>query len=771
MDKNLVIVESPAKAKTIENFLGKDYTVASSFGHIRDLSKSKLGIDIENGFIPQYIIAPEKTKLVADLEKLAKKAGTVWLASDEDREGEAIAWHLQDTLKLAPEKTKRITFHEITKDAILRAIEHPRTVDMNLVLAQQTRRVIDRLVGYEVSPILWRKIKPKLSAGRVQSVALRLLVDREKEILAFKTGTFYKIEALFYPRGEALQVFKADMDPRFTEETATEMLRRCRPAHFTVNRIESKKTTRCPAPPFTTSTLQQEASRKLGFSVSQTMSVAQHLYESGFITYMRTDSSLLSDLALNTCQHYITQKYGADYARRRQFSAKSKGAQEAHEAIRPTFIDNENIEGSPADRHLYGLIRKRTIASQMADAQIEKTQVEIASDAFEEIFTATGESVLFDGFMKVYHEEPYNEKNGKVSRLPKLAEGMALDYQSITATQRFSQHPARYSEAALVKKLEELGIGRPSTYAPTISTIIQRGYATREDRPGKKTNYTEMTLKGSEISTQERTENYGAEKAKLFPSDMGILVTDFLLENLPDIVDYSLTARIEKNLDKIALGEIEWSSYIRKLYTPFKASLENVLEHSNPENAERVLGRDPVSGKIVTARIGRFGPIVQIGENRDPDKRYAGLPKDMLVASICLEDALELFKLPRQLGEYEGSAVICARGRFGPYIKYDNHFVSLEKSDDPYTIDLARAVNLIEQNKIKEARRHIRHFEEGIDILRGRFGPYIACEGKNYKIPRGSNPENLSLEDCRQIIAQTKPAEKKKAATGKKSKK
>lgn len=767
MEKNLVIVESPAKAKTIGKVLGKDFLVKSSFGHIRDLSKKKLGIDPDADFVPHYEIQPDKKELVKELTKSASEAQTVWLASDDDREGEAIAWHLKETLKLSDEKTRRIAFHEITKDAILTAVENPRSINMDLVMAQQARRVLDRLVGYEVSPILWKKVKPKLSAGRVQSVALRLVVEREREIIAFNATSQYKVEGTFCPENHAKSSFKADLDARFADsEQAHAFLETCQGASFKVSGIDFKKGKKSPAPPFTTSTLQQEAGRKLGFPVGQTMSVAQRLYEAGLITYMRTDSTQLSKLALASAKKTVEALYGPTYTKTRQYAVHSKGAQEAHEAIRPTYIDNVKIEGTAQERRLYELIWKRTVASQMADAQVDKTQVTITAPGVASHFIANGEVITFDGFLKVYSESTDDDDkapSGKSEpKIPVLQPDQALNTLKIAAIQRFSQHPPRYTEASLVKKMEELGIGRPSTYAPTISTIQQRGYVEKADKPATLRPYTEWVLENDTITRQEHTEKVGEERAKLNPVDIGVLVNDFLVDQFPDIVDYGFTAKVEEDFDKIASGKLVWNKMLAQFYKPFKKTLDHALETTRPSNGERELGVDPASGKVVLVRMGRFGPMAQIGASDDPDRRFSSLRKGQLLSSITLEEALQLFSLPREAGLYQDKPIVVSVGRFGPYVKYDGKFVSLGKTDDPYTLSLARAIELIEQAKIKEAEKHILEYKEaGIQVLKGRFGPYIAYDKKNYKIPRGTKPQELSLEDCQQIIAKANAKEKK----------
>lgn len=765
MCENLVIVESPAKAKTIEKFLGKGYTVKSSFGHIRDLSKKNLGIDIENGFIPDYQISEDKKKVVSELASLSKKASTVWLASDEDREGEAIAWHLQQTLKLKEENTKRIVFHEITKDAILNAIKNPRGIDNNLVMAQQARRVLDRLVGFELSPVLWKKVAPKLSAGRVQSVAVRLIVDREREIAAFKSEPYYRVTATFKVKGSKSRL-NAVLDTKFrTKEEAEAFLEKCRGAEFRISAIEKKELNRTPAPPFTTSALQQEASRKLGFSVSQTMRIAQKLYESGLITYMRTDSTNLSSLAINSVKQVIVSEYGADYSKVRQYKTKSKGAQEAHEAIRPTYPANMETEGTPQEKRLYSLIWRRCVASQMADAKLEKTNITISGSTFSERFISAGEQVLFDGFLKLYLEgkdddTSFEEEN---QLLPQLSGNEELERVTVTATEKFSQKPPRYSEASLVKKLEELGIGRPSTYAPTITTIIQRGYVAKEDRNGVAREYNKIELKGDNITGTILEETAGSEKAKLFPQDIGMLVTDFLGSNFSDILDYGFTAKVESDFDKIANGQRVWNEVIKSFYVPFHNEVESTVKESAHTHAERVLGTDPASGKKVIVRLGKYGPLVQIGENDDPQKRFAGLRKGQLIETITIEEALKLFELPRSLGEIDGKEVVASIGRFGPYIRYNGKFVSLGKNLDPLTVTLEEAGNLIAEHNKKEEEKFIAEFkDEDIQILNGRYGAYIKHKKENYKIPKGSDAKSLTLEDCLKIIECQKQSPKKR---------
>ena len=775
MSKNLVIVESPAKAKTIEGFLGKDYTVKSSFGHIRDLPGKNLSIDIENDFEPEYVISDDKKKVVAELKKLAKKAETVWLATDEDREGEAISWHLLEALKLKEKETKRIVFHEITKDAINKAISNPRTVNKNLVDAQQARRVLDRLVGYELSPVLWKKVKPSLSAGRVQSVTVRLLVEREREIKNFKSADYFKVVGYFYKEGD--RTFKAEVSSRFkTYEEARGFLEECKASSYSVKDLKKKPATKSPAAPFTTSTLQQEASRKLGFSVSQTMVVAQKLYEAGKITYMRTDSVNLSDQAIKGAKAYICNEFGEDYSKSRKFATKSKGAQEAHEAIRPTNLSVSNLKGDSQESRLYELIWKRTIASQMSNAKIERTTVTLDVSESKTDFTAKGEIITFEGFLKVYLESTDDEDSEEQSdMLPAMKEGDAILREHITATQRFTKHPPRYQEASLVRKLEELGIGRPSTYAPTISTIQKRGYVVKESRDGEQRQYLSLTLNDDGLSEEKKTERTGAEKNKLFPTDIGMVVTDFLSGHFETIMDYSFTADVEKQFDDIADGMLKWSKMIEKFYNPFHSNVEETLENADRAKGERELGIDPKSGKPVIARIGRYGPMVQIGSVEDEEKpKFASLLKEQSIETISFEEALELFKLPREVGEYEGKKVTAAIGRFGPYIRWNNLFVSLKKDegDEPLTVELDRAIELIEIKKEQEKNKYIKTFEEDKDVqvLNGRYGPYIKIGRKNFKIPKDKKPEELTLEECKEI-AKAAPAKRRGRKTAKAKKK
>jgi DNA topoisomerase-1 len=757
MAKNLVIVESPAKAKTIEGFLGKDFLVKSSFGHVRDLKDSGLSIDIENGFEPQYEIAEDKKKIIAELKKLAKEAETVWLATDEDREGEAISWHLKEALGLPDARTKRITFNEITKNAILKSIENPRHIDKNLVDAQQARRVLDRLVGYELSPVLWKKVKPSLSAGRVQSVAVRLIVEREREILAHKPEVFYRVTGEFL--NDKGNIIKAELNTKFAnKEQALHFLNQCAGSVFSVKELITKPAKKSPSAPFTTSTLQQEAARKLGFSVSRTMSVAQKLYEAGYITYMRTDSVNLSDTAIAAAKETITKMFGAEYANPKKYTTKTKGAQEAHEAIRPTYMDKTRIDAEPAEQKLYELIWKRTLASQMADAQLEKTTARIAVSKAEEIFLSQGEVIKFDGFLRVYIESSDEELNEeeKEGVLPPLKTGEMLTHKIISAIQRFSHHPPRYTEASLVKKLEELGIGRPSTYAPTISTIQKRGYVVKEDREGTKRNYDYLYLQAGKVVEEVKTENSGVEKSKLFPTDIGMVVNDFLMQYFGDILDYGFTASVEKEFDDIAQGMLKWNKMIEHFYGPFHKDVEKTLEVSERASGERELGIDPQSGKRVIARIGRFGPMIQIGNSDDEEKpRFASLRSNQSIATITLEEALELFKLPRILGEKDGKQVVANIGKFGPYVGHNGTFASLKKNegDDPMTITFERALELIEAKKKADQEKIIKQFpEKGIVILNGRWGPFIKAGKKNVRIPKNKNVEELTLQECVELL-------------------
>lgn len=762
MQENLVIVESPAKAKTIEKFLGKDYVVKSSFGHIRDLAKKDLGIDLDGGFSPIYEIPDDKKKVVAELSKLAHSVKTVWLASDEDREGEAIAWHLTEVLGLPVATTKRIVFHEITKKAILSAIEEPRTVNMDLVNAQQARRVLDRLVGFELSPVLWKKVKPSLSAGRVQSVAVRLLVEREREIIDFKTTEYYRVVAQFTTEDKT--TFRAELSHRFDKrEEAVAFLESCKGARFTVVKSEEKPSQRVPAAPFTTSTLQQEAGRKLGMSVSQTMSIAQRLYEQGLITYMRTDSVNLSGQALAQTKEEVIKLFGEKYHQIRNYKTKTKGAQEAHEAIRPSYLDRTTIEGNAAEKRLYELIWKRTVASQMVAAEIDRTVVTIDMNDGEAQFIATGEVVRFDGFLKLYSESTDDDQAADATQgmLPALAVGQQLAAQSIVATQRFTQAPTRYNEALLVKRLEELGIGRPSTYAPTITTIINRGYVVKQNKEGVKRAYEQLTFDGKSVKSKMLSENIGKEKSRLAPTDIGMVVNDYLESSFPTIMDYNFTASVEKQFDEIAEGEMEWTKMIGEFYSDFHPTVEQALEtQSTKTNQVRVLGVDPKTGKEVSARIGRYGPMVQIEGAEGEKARFASLKAGQLIASITLEEALELFSLPRDLGEFDGDRLVVGLGKFGPYLRNNGKFTSLPKSDDPYTIGYEHAVELVKahEKEVATANQPVKTFAEDAEMLikNGRYGVYIAYKGKNYRIPKGRKAEELTYADCLKIVESSK---------------
>ena len=763
MQENLVIVESPAKAKTIEKFLGEDYKVMSSYGHIRDLKKKELSIDPKT-LEPDYEIPDEKKKLVSELKSNAKKAKKIWLASDEDREGEAISWHLCEVLGLDEAKTNRIVFHEITKSAILDAIKSPRHLNMNLVNAQQARRVLDRLVGFKLSPVLWRKVKPALSAGRVQSVAVRLIVEREREIQAFRSEPYYRVNALFgitNTDGSQSEV-KAELDTRFkTHGEAVAFLEQCKDAKFTVSNITKKPLRRTPAPPFTTSTLQQEAARKLGFTVSQTMMVAQRLYESGRITYMRTDSVNLSSLAINTSKDEIIKLWGKEYSKPRNYHTHAKGAQEAHEAIRPTFMSQTEIDGTAQEKRLYELIWKRTAASQMADALIDKTTVTIDIAGSQAKFIANGEVVTFDGFLKVYREstdEDDNNQEEATHMLPVMQVGNVLERREITSTERFSMGPIRYTEASLVHKLEELGIGRPSTYAPTISTIQQREYVQKGDKKGEERTYTVDTLKGTKVTSRERKEMVGSEKGKLLPTDIGIVVNDFLMANFPDIMDYNFTAKVEQQFDRIAEGKEEWNTMMKIFDKSFEPTVDKVMNARSEHKAgERQLGKEPETGKPVFVKIGRFGPVVQIGSADDTEKpRFSQLPSDKSIETITLEEALELFKLPRTIGEFEGSDVVIGAGRFGPYVMHNKKYVSLPKGTDPMKVTLEEAIQLIGEKREQEQKRHIKAFDEDVklEVLNGRYGPYIAYDGKNYRMPKALHEKaaELSYAECMEIV-------------------
>ena len=761
MQKNLVIVESPAKAKTIEKFLGPDFKVMSSYGHIRDLKKKELSID-ENTLEPCYEIPEEKKKLVGELRSTAKKASQVWLASDEDREGEAISWHLCEVLGLDEKSTKRIVFHEITKPAIMEAIEHPRTLDMNLVNAQQARRILDRLVGFKLSPVLWRKVKPSLSAGRVQSVAVRLIVEREREIQAYKSEPYYNVQGVFGVQnadGSQSEV-KATLNQRpKTEEEVVTFLEQCREATFIVSNIQKKPMKRTPAPPFTTSTLQQEAARKLGFTVSQTMMVAQRLYESGRITYMRTDSVNLSSLCINAAKDKITGLYGQQYSKVRKYHTSSKGAQEAHEAIRPTYMEQASIDGTIQEKRLYDLIWKRTAASQMADAEIEKTTVEI--DCGHGEFTAQGEVIRFDGFLKVYHESTDDEERQGEEQshvLPPLAEGQLLTRREIISNERYSQGPQRYTEASLVHKLEELGIGRPSTYAPTISTIQQREYVVKGDKKGEERSYNVITLKGKMITKKQRVETVGNEKGKLMPTDVGTVVNDFLMEHFPTIMDYNFTAKVEQDFDKIAEGKEQWDKMMKAFYKDFEPVVEKTINARSEHKAgEKLLGNDPKSGRPVFVKIGRYGPVVQIGVADEKNKpAFAHLPKEIGMESVTLEQALELFKLPRMLGQYEGEPVTVGAGRFGPYVLHKKVYTPIPKTLNPMDIDIVEAAKLIEDKRKNDAEKHLKKFGEDdkLEVLKGRFGPYIVYDGKNYRIPKAmqERAKELTYDECMKIV-------------------
>jgi DNA topoisomerase-1 len=757
MIENLVIVESPAKAKTIEKFLGKDFRVVSSFGHIRDLSKKNLGIDIKNNFEPDYEVPKEKAKVVSELRKAAAESKNIWIASDEDREGEAIAWHLASVLKLDLLTTKRIVFHEITKEAISNAIENPRKVDMNLVNSQQARRILDRLVGFEISPVLWKKVQPSLSAGRVQSVAVRLIVEREREIISFESESAFRVTAIFSidsSKGENVAL-RAEASKRFTDEKeALKFLELCKDSKYVIGNISIKPGTRSPAPPFTTSTLQQEAYRKLGFSVAQTMAVAQKLYEAGKITYMRTDSTNLSSLALVKSREMITSEFGEKYSKTRQFKTKSKGAQEAHEAIRPAYLDNPTTAGSQNEKKLYELIWKRTVASQMADAIIEKTSILIDMNNSPVTFQANGEVIKFDGFLRVYAESSDQENNDEDRYvIPPVTKGMSLSYESITATQKYTLPPPRYTEASLVKKLEELGIGRPSTYAPTISTIQNRGYVSREDRPGEKRQIQIITLQHGNYANSTKTEITGKEKSKLFPQDIGMIVNDFLMENFSEIVDYNFTAEVEEQFDEIALGNLKWTGMIEKFYSPFHKTVTNTLEKKERKTGVRVLGNHPETGEPITVRMGRFGPIAQIGDSGNDEKpRFASLSKNQLLETITLDEALNLFRLPRSLGEYDDGEMVVGIGKFGPYIRFKSKFFSLKKGvDDPYTVTFERAVEIILEKNENDKKKVLKDFGD-IMLLNGRYGPYLVKDKQNYRLPKGTDAEKLTKEDCSKII-------------------
>jgi len=757
MIENLVIVESPAKAKTIEKFLGKDFRVVSSFGHIRDLSKKNLGIAVDNNFAPDYEIPKDKAKVVSELRKAASGSKNIWIASDEDREGEAIAWHLASVLNLDLATTKRIVFHEITKEAISNAIENPRQVDMNLVNSQQARRILDRLVGFEISPVLWKKVQPSLSAGRVQSVAVRLLVEREREIISFSSESSFRVTSVFRIDSavEENAVLKAEASKRFPDgKEAAKFLQLCSDSKYSIASISIKPGTRSPAPPFTTSTLQQEAYRKLGFSVAQTMAVAQKLYEAGKITYMRTDSTNLSKMALATAREMIIDEFGDKYSKPRQFQTKTKGAQEAHEAIRPAYLNNPTTAGSQNEKKLYELIWKRTVASQMSDALIEKTSILIDMNNSPITFQANGEVIKFDGFLRVYAEST-DQENTDEDRyvIPPVTKGMPLSYDSITATQKYTTPPPRYTEASLVKKLEELGIGRPSTYAPTISTIQNRGYVSREDRPGEKRQITIITLHNGKLNSTEKTEIAGKEKSKLFPQDIGMIVNDFLIENFSEIVDYHFTAEVEEQFDEIALGNLKWTGMIEKFYTPFHKTVVNTLEKKERKTGVRVIGNHPETGEPVTVRMGRYGPVAQIGDSGNDEKpRFASLAKNQLLETITMDEVLNLFRLPRSLGEYEDGEMVIGIGKFGPYIRYKSKFYSLKKGvDDPYTVTFERALEIIHEKNESDKMKVIKDFGE-MKLLNGRYGPYLVKNKINYRLPKGTDASKLSEEECIKII-------------------
>ena len=756
--KNLVIVESPAKAKTIESYLGKDFIVKSSYGHVRDLVSGNKAIDVDNAFQPTYEVTEDKKKVVAELKKLAKNAEMVWLATDEDREGEAISWHLMEALKLTDDKIKRIVFSEITKPAILKAIQNPRKVDYNLVNAQQARRVLDRLVGFELSPVLWKKVKPSLSAGRVQSVTVRILVEREREILGFTSTSSYRVVAEFTTDGKK---FKAQLGKRFdSQKEAEAFLKKCQTANFSIDKLEKKPAKKSPAAPFTTSTLQQEAGRKLGYPVGVTMSIAQKLYESGKITYMRTDSVNLSDTALEAAEKEIRSSYGDKFSKRKSYSTKSKGAQEAHEAIRPSDMSLHSVKGDSSQAKLYDLIWKRTLASQMSDAEFERTNVGISLDNTEERFTAKGEIITFEGFLKVYLEgtdedgEDVEDELTKDS-LPALTKGQILDYTEITATERFTQHPARYTEASLVKKLEELGIGRPSTYAPTISTIQKRGYAHKDERDGTKREYGKLTLVKDDLETEKLSEITGREKGKLQPTDIGMVVNDFLVEHFENVLDFGFTASVEKEFDDIANGLKEWNKMIKEFYSPFHKDVEDTLENSERASGERILGNHPENGKVILVRIGRYGPMAQIGDAEDEEKKFASLLKDQSIGTITIEQVLDLFKLPRQLGQFEDKVVTAAIGRFGPYVRHDGKFVSIKEADgdDPFTITLERGVELVKEKREADAKKMIKTFEEdeNVSVQEGRWGPYIKFGKQNVKIPKDIEAKDLTWDEVKAL--------------------
>jgi DNA topoisomerase-1 len=763
--KNLVIVESPAKAGTIQKFLGNEFTVKSSYGHIRDLQDNGLSIDVKNGFAPQYVIPSDKKKTVSELKKAAKDAETVWLASDEDREGEAISWHLFETLGLKKENTRRIAFHEITKSALQNAIANPREIDMNLVDAQQARRVLDRLVGFELSPVLWKKIQPKLSAGRVQSVALRLIVDREREILAFKHDKYYKVEALFHPEGTPEKTLvKATLDRKFPDlESAQAFLEKCIGAQFSISDIEKKEGNRFPAAPFTTSTLQQEAARKLRFSVSQTMNIAQKLYEHGLITYMRTDSTNLSALALNTAKSFICNNFGEEYSCVRNKWGKAKGAQEAHEAIRPTYIENTSIEGTPQEKKLYDLIWKRTVASQMSDARVLRTDIKVSSDKGEEKFSVQASQVLFDGFLKLYIESTDDpQQDEDMVLLPEMKIGNLMFENGISAECKFTAAPSRYTDASLIKKLEELEIGRPSTYAPTITTLTKaRGYVVKGDKAGSTHEVTNLKLADGTIKASVKTETVGAEKNRLLPQDIGMIVTDYLVDHFTDILNYNFTADVEKDFDKIAKGELVWNKVIADFYSQFHNTVEETLSNKEYSNVSRELGADPKDGQPLVARFGQYGPYVQKGEGEN--KQYASLAPGQLIESITLEEALKLFELPRTVGTYKDVEIICTKGRFGPYIKYGDKNISLPKGKDPLKIDLEACITIIEESFVKKGAEVIHDFKDSdIQVINGSYGPYIKHAGSNYKLPKGTDPASLTEDKCKEIVSSTEPTGRRK---------
>lgn len=766
MAKNLVIVESPAKAKTIEKFLGKDYVVRSSYGHVRDLSKDGISVDIEDHFTPKYEISADKKKVIAELKKLIKDADTVWLATDEDREGEAISWHLLQALKLDEDKVKRIVFHEITKPAITRAIQNPRKIDKHLVDAQQARRVLDRLVGYELSPVLWKKVRPSLSAGRVQSVAVKLIVERERDIINFKAETSYKPKATFLLDDQKTKL-QAEMSGKIDDYAeALSFIEQSAKADYHIGNIEVKPGKKSPAPPFTTSTLQQEASRKLGYSVSKTMTLAQKLYEAGFITYMRTDSVNLSELAISAAQQAIVAQYGDRYAKPRRFSTKSKSAQEAHEAIRPTYVENASVKASADEQRLYDLIWKRTIASQMSEAILERTTIQIEHSASPRTFVATGNVVKFDGFLKVYresHDDDEDDKNADDVLLPPVKEGDQLSLKEVYCRQRFTRHSPRFTEASLVRKLEELGIGRPSTYAPTISTVQKRNYVTKESRPGEERQYKVIKLANGEIQETVETENFGAEKNKLFPNDIGMLVTDFLDQHFASVMDYNFTASVEEEFDNIARGEQPWQEMLKQFYGPFHQKIEETNKADRAKQS-RLLGEDPKSGEPIYAKLGKYGPFVQKGEGTEEEKpQFAKMRSNQLIETITIDDALELFKLPRNLGEFEDKPVMADIGRFGPYVRHDSKFTSIPKDQDPYDINLEEAIELIKAKREADAKKHIQTFEHDgktIQVLNGRWGPYIKEGRTNYKIPKGTDAESLTLDETLKIMEENPPKKK-----------